>query len=105
MCGCGATMRPTEVADFAAFNAQVPPPSLPLPVVAEANDLDECALLATPTGIALGVAPGTADLAPSVAAEGVLAHSSSSPRSSPSIFHGECSPCKRVIHLPRGCTM
>ena len=98
MCGCGATMRPT--ADFAAFNAQVPPPSLP-PVVAEANDLDECALLATPTGIAPGVAPGTPDLAPAVAAEGVMAHFSSSPRSSPSIFQVSMawsnSPCKRVI--------
>ena len=91
-------MRPT--ADFAAFNAQVPPPSLP-PVVAEANDLDECALLATPTGIAPGVAPGTPDLAPAVAAEGVTAHhsSSSQPIHLPGGEHGleQLSPCKRVI--------
>ena len=84
-----------------AVFAQVPPPSLPPPVVAEASGLDECALLATPTGVAPGEAPSTPDLAPAVAAEGVTAHhsSSSQPIHLPGGEHGleQLSPCKRVI--------
>ena len=68
---------------------------------APSSPLDECALLATPTGVAPGVAPSTPDLAPAVAAEGVTAHhsSSSQPIHLPGGEHGleQLSPCKRVI--------